>query len=1011
MLSISAGPQPSERPGWERVPDGVRLMNRDVLADRSLPIAEGEAFYAFTSRALTRDPIAGVRYLGVVGQHVYVFVAAAKVEPGLKDRMRAAGVWGTAPIELRDRLEPEVARYLGSRGALPRPLRVGFHPMATANEVRALYAGAAEGMRLPRGDGLLMEEAWLYVQAADTDLLDRLARSPIVGRVGFDAPKVLHNAASRALSHADALYGAPYGVNGTGVVVGHWDGGSVSSGHRDFGGRVTNYENSGVNDHATHTAGTILGSGAGDADAKGYAVGATMIAYDFYGDAAAERREAKHEHYHQHDNHSWGSDGSSFGGYDALAGELDGDGRDALLMAVKSAGNDGQRSEVVDQNYGFDSLSPDSTGKNVLIIGATEDDGNLAPFSSRGPTNDGRVKPDLSANGSQLYSTLPGQGYGAMSGTSMSAPSVSGMMAMLSELYTRTYGRRWAPDEARAIMLHTVTDVFHTGPDYRHGWGNADASAAANLILSDGSVPGRHLARGAVREGETVEWKMDVPAGATEVKVTMTWLDSTAQSTNMRALIDDLDLVLIDPAGTQHFPWTLDPANPFSDAVRTRKNDLDNIEQVLVNAPASGQWTVRVAGLAVPDPMLRVQGFVVASSHALERTIERVAVTMPANGMQVPDGNMAGVSLEFVVAEARPVRSLRAYLELRSAERGQIRVELRHPDGTVVAIETADTSTRRDIYAVFPDLRSYADDVAALYGRPGNGTWTMTVIDTAAGQAAEVLGAMLEVELDGAVLPPVNQAPVANAGKDASAAANEVVLLDGSMSSDPDGDALSFVWTQQSGPAVTLSGADTARATFVAPATAQDQELVFRLTLTDARAATAQDDVVILVVGTGGVAENQQPVARVHGPLTVESASRVTIDASGSSDADGDGLAFLWVQTAGHNVTIEGAAAARGSFLAPVVTEGMMELSFRVEVSDGRGGLDLEDLTVTVVPVGLAPPVMEPMEPEVMLEPAGRPNSGVVGGSCACSHAETRGAPLVLGVLAICALWMARKRR
>jgi subtilisin-like proprotein convertase family protein len=995
-LLLSAAPAQTPRHGWDRVKDGLRLMNRDVLADRSEAVPRiGEAFYSFTSQALSRETIeglrrAGLRYLGVSGQHVYTFVVLAETGD-LSASMRAAGIMGTARVEREDRLEPEVARYLGSRGRLPRPLRVGFHPFATAGEVLALYPDAAEAMRLPLGnEALLMEEQFLLVRAseANTDLLAKLASSPIVGRVGFDAAKVMHNAASRAASRADALYAAPYGLDGTGVVVGHWDGGSVSSGHRDFGGRVTNYETSGVNDHATHTAGTILGSGTGDADAKGYATGATMVAYDFYGDAAAERREAKHEHYHQHDNHSWGSDGSSFGGYDALAGELDGDGRDALLMAIKSAGNDGQRSEIVDQNYGFDSLSPDSTGKNVLIIGATEDDGALAPFSSRGPTNDGRVKPDLSANGSQLYSTLPGQGYGSMSGTSMSAPSVSGMMAMLSELYTRTYGRRWAPDEARAIMLHTVTDVFHVGPDYRHGWGNADTSAAANLILSDGSVPGRHLARGAVREGENVEWKMDVPAGAPEVKVTMTWLDSTAQSTAMRALIDDLDLVLIDPAGTQHFPWTLDPANPFSDAVRTQKNELDNVEQVLVDAPVSGVWTVRVAGLVVPDPMLRVQGFVVAASHALDRTIERVAVTMPANGMQVPDGDMAGVSLTFDMTSAQPIRSLRAYVEMRSAQRGQIRIELTHPDGTTVAIETEDTSSRRDIYAVFPDLRSYADDTTLLYGRPGNGTWTLKVIDTTAGQTSEVLGAMLELEIDGA-LPPQNQSPVANAGKDASAVAGANVMLDGTMSSDPDGDALAFVWTQQSGATVVLNDANTAVPAFVAPALSEDQELVFRLTLTDARSATAQDDVTILVVGTGGQPANMQPTARVNGPLTVESASRVVLDASGSSDPDGDALAYSWVQTGGHNVTIEAGSQATTSFLAPVVTEGMVELSFRVEVSDGRGGLDLEDMTVTVVPLGMAPPMMPPENMQMRDNEELRAN-GVVGNSCACTHTSTR---------------------
>jgi len=93
------------------------------------------------------------------------------------------------------------------------------------------------------------------------------------------------------------------------------------------------------------------------------------------------------------------------------------------------------------------------------------------------------------------------------------------MVTLLAQLYQRENRRRWAPDLLAAIMIHTATDVFHVGPDYRFGWGNADAKAAADFIIADAAMPGQRLARGAVRDTELAEYPMDIPAGTPALKV------------------------------------------------------------------------------------------------------------------------------------------------------------------------------------------------------------------------------------------------------------------------------------------------------------------------------------------------------------------------------------------------------------------------------------------------------------------------------------------------------------
>ncbi|MEM9085781.1 MAG: PKD domain-containing protein [Pseudomonadota bacterium] len=172
-----------------------------------------------------------------------------------------------------------------------------------------------------------------------------------------------------------------------------------------------------------------------------------------------------------------------------------------------------------------------------------------------------------------------------------------------------------------------------------------------------------------------------------------------------------------------------------------------------------------------------------------------------------------------------------------------------------------------------------------------------------------------------------NRPPVADASNDQSVRGGDAVTLDGSGSTDPDGDTLSYTWTQISGPAVTLSDANAVSPTFTAPvATTNDQGIVFSLSVSDG-ADTASDEVTITILA------NRPPVADAgadQGPI--DAGQTVTLDGSASSDPDGDALSFNWVQTGGPAVTLSDPNAAQPTFVAPSSSS---TVSFDLTVSDG----------------------------------------------------------------------------
>ncbi len=469
----------------------------------------------------------------------------------------------------------------------------------------------------------------LLLESDDVDWVD----------VGLPS-RSLDNQDSAALTHADVVRQNPVfkNISGRGVRVGIWDGGPVGS-HVDLEGRITIVESGDVSDHATHVSGTIGGKGLLDPRGAGMAPQSLIFSYDLWGNIPSEMRRAYSNNGVRITNHSWGYStgwdgpegtgwhwygGVPFGYYHAETAALDDFIRGFDLPAVKSAGNNRDGSflgphrhegdttdfehDLHPPNPDFGCLSILSVAKNALVVGAVMKDKVITAFSSTGPTGDGRVKPDVVAPGFKIRSTLPGDKYRGWSGTSMSAPAVTGISALLIDYYERLTKQVMGAALLKALLIHSAEDLGNPGPDYVYGHGLADAELASRVLRAASGSQAKYAddLEAAIREDsvdhkEKLTYRFTAPAGATELRVTLVWNDPGGNK-----LVNNLDLWIRSSGGKKFKPYTLKPQDPSAPAVRKR-NRRDNVEHIRVESPSAGTWTVRVSGAKVPQGP---QGFV-----------------------------------------------------------------------------------------------------------------------------------------------------------------------------------------------------------------------------------------------------------------------------------------------------------------------------------------------------------------------------------------------------------------
>ncbi|WP_179008791.1 S8 family serine peptidase [Winogradskyella forsetii] len=508
--------------------------------------------------------------------------------------------------------------------------------LSTENAELLKYLEKQEAERLARIDAYLVANPNTTITFKDSLNITHIY-DVINGHVLYRSSYNLNEA--RATKTTALQPGGSLGLNldGANMTVGVWDGGPAYDVHPEFanstntGSRITVIDgatvdgDSGFSSHGTHVTGTIAANGT-DPNALGMAPNVNVKSYNWTNDNA-EMLVAVNSAANPIllSNHSYGVpidrddgtqlDASFIGAYTQSASTIDNIAKNnPKYLMVMSAGNAGSTNYTGGLYAGFDKLTDDKNAKNSLIIANANPSvaeqpifsgnyeiTNLAinPSSSQGPTDDLRIKPDIAADGSSVFSTYPDNNYATLSGTSMSAPNTTGTMVLLQQYYNQVNGDYMNSSTLRGLVCHTaVDDISNTGPDPIFGWGFLDAKASAETI-TDALNGEAILNELTLDQGETYSVTFSAQAGD-KLSTTICWTDmpgaavaNGATNNQDPRLVNDLDL-RVAKDGVEYLPWKLEfsAASGFSNS--KGDNIRDNIERIDIDAPSSGTYTLTV---------------------------------------------------------------------------------------------------------------------------------------------------------------------------------------------------------------------------------------------------------------------------------------------------------------------------------------------------------------------------------------------------------------------------------
>lgn len=434
-----------------------------------------------------------------------------------------------------------------------------------------------------------------------------------------------YNRQSGQMLQANKLFpGGDLGLNVTAndIQVGIWDGGKVISDHVELVGRITfgdasEYDNS-FSSHASHVTGTVIASGV-SASRIGIAPGATAYVHNWSSDTAEMTEFARTGGLVS--NHSYGYvadnlDASAFGKYDDKSRAFD------LIMnsnpyylPVIASGNDANDNSIVHavNNFGYDLLTGACVSKNSIVVGAINGISNLSPemmiagFSNGGPTDDGRIKPEVVAKGVAVNSVgiASTTSYSSSQGTSMAAPAIAGLVALMQSHHKDVYNSYMKSHVVRGLIIHSAVESnLGHGPDYKYGFGIPNAVTMANIISDTNRQTS--IFETSLLTNNSIYQKDFTTNTVQNLIFTIAWNDpafSRQSGTNNDRtphLVNDLDLKVQllsanDEVLNTYYPWKLNYDNVFGLATNTSTNDVDNVEKLEITAAPAGRYRIVVS--------------------------------------------------------------------------------------------------------------------------------------------------------------------------------------------------------------------------------------------------------------------------------------------------------------------------------------------------------------------------------------------------------------------------------
>ena len=449
--------------------------------------------------------------------------------------------------------------------------------------------------------------------------ISRIVAYPSVSYISPLPTLVLHNDQARVNIGVNTVENAFIsGLNGSGQIVAVGDSG-LDGDHGDFTGRLAGVTSVTPGDsstadpsdgHGTHVACTVLGSGyRSNGGYRGIAPEADLYFQAMEDDDSGALysyginsmlNSAYNAGARIHTN-SWGSQ-SGFGGYSTQSEDAD----DRTSTWDQYWSYDGMTVLFAAGNERDDGISSPGTAKNVVTVGGHKNRYSGAPdemyyWSSRGPTDDGRIKPDVVAPGDYVRSCKAQEAssaggswsntwYMEYSGTSMATPAAAGSSALVREYLTEVIGRQ-APQGSliKALLILGAKDMGARDiPNYDEGWGRIDL---VQSLIPDGEVGIFVDDRSRIKSGEVVEYTFDVNSPGNEFKAVLSWSDYPGSSSSTVQLRNDLDLEVISPDGVSY------KGNVFTNGRSTEggnKDSVNNVEVVALDSTSQGIWTIRV---------------------------------------------------------------------------------------------------------------------------------------------------------------------------------------------------------------------------------------------------------------------------------------------------------------------------------------------------------------------------------------------------------------------------------
>jgi uncharacterized membrane protein len=428
------------------------------------------------------------------------------------------------------------------------------------------------------------------------------------------------------------------GITGAGYVVSAADTGLEAS-HPSFAGHLPSVNYLGGNadidtyGHGTHCLGTVAGNGlpySWDTEAAsrkymGVAPEAQVFSQDIFEGAAIYRnfdtlgRDASQRNAIVNSN-SWGfilggRYSSTDVAYDQMVRDADGTrpGKQPLVF-VFAAGNEGSRGENTIRSAG--------TAKNVITVGATGNDkngvssGSIAGFSSRGPTADGRIKPDVVSSGAHVISAMArppnsmpmnppsdgGQSWTRASGTSMACPATAGAVALVYDFSNTVWDHNPSPAMVKALLINGA-DKLSTDPTYpgnKQGWGRVNLTKMVETpeyrtFFYDQEQPLQ------VGGEEVKRFMFQMEPGQRTIKFTLVWTDYPGTASASQALVSDLDLVIRDPDGNIYIANNFNAQGHSLTGDDLANDTLNNVEKVVVPQAKEGFWSATVIAKNTPQ--------------------------------------------------------------------------------------------------------------------------------------------------------------------------------------------------------------------------------------------------------------------------------------------------------------------------------------------------------------------------------------------------------------------------